>query len=94
MLPHLKEPSFTERAISKKEQVAGGFPGGSVVKESACNAGDPRFDPWVGKIPWRMPWQPTPGTEPGFPALQADSLLFEPLGKPSPYCKLSHNESI
>ena len=25
-----------------------GFPGGSVGKESACNAG---FDPWVGKIP-------------------------------------------
>ena len=30
-----------------------GFPGGSDVKESACNAGRPRFDPWVGKIPWR-----------------------------------------
>ena len=20
----------------------------------------PRFDPWVGKIPWRRKWQPTP----------------------------------
>ena len=20
-----------------------------------------RFDPWVGKIPWRRKWQPTPG---------------------------------
>ena len=20
----------------------------------------PRFDPWVGKIPWRREWQPTP----------------------------------
>ena len=20
----------------------------------------PRFDPWVGKIPWRRAWQPTP----------------------------------
>ena len=30
-----------------------GFPGGSDNKESACNAGDPEFDPWVGKIPWR-----------------------------------------
>ena len=26
-----------------------GFPSGSDSKESACNAGDPRFDPWVGK---------------------------------------------
>ena len=27
-------------------------------KESACQAGG--FDPWVGKIPWRRKWQPTP----------------------------------
>ena len=24
-----------------------------------------RFDPWVGKIPWRRAWQPTPGFLPG-----------------------------
>ena len=30
-----------------------GFPGGSAGKESACNAGDPGFDSWVRKIPWR-----------------------------------------
>ena len=44
-----------------------GFPDGSVVKESACNAGDAgdRFDPWVGKIAWRRTWQPTPGFWPG-----------------------------
>ena len=23
------------------------------------------FDPWVGKIPWRMAWQPTPVFLPG-----------------------------
>ena len=23
------------------------------------------FDPWVGKIPWRRKWQPTPGVLPG-----------------------------
>ena len=28
-------------------------PGGSDGKESAHNAGDPGFDPWVRKIPWR-----------------------------------------
>ena len=37
-----------------------GFPGGSDGKESACSEGDPSFDPWVGKIPWRRKWQPTP----------------------------------
>ena len=25
----------------------------------------PRFDPWVGKIPWRRKWQSTPGFLPG-----------------------------
>ena len=37
-----------------------GFPGGSVVKESACQCRRRQFDPWVGKIPWRKKWQPTP----------------------------------
>ena len=27
--------------------------------------GRPRFDPWVGKIPWRREWQPTPVFLPG-----------------------------
>jgi len=25
----------------------------------------PEFDPWVGKIPWRREWQPTPVFLPG-----------------------------
>ena len=42
-----------------------GFPGGSDGKESACNAGRPGFNPWVGKIPLRREWQPTPVFLPG-----------------------------
>ena len=52
-----------------------GFLGSSAGKESACNAGDSSsipgsgrcpgegisyHDPWIGKIPWRRAWQPTP----------------------------------
>ena len=40
-----------------------GFPGGTRGKESACQCRRHkrrRFDPWVGKIPWRRVWQPTP----------------------------------
>ena len=50
------------------------FPSGSDGKESACNAGDPGFDPWVRKIPlekgmathssilaWTIPWTEDPG---------------------------------
>ena len=48
-----------------------GFPGGSVCKESACDEGDhlqcrrPGFISWVGKIPWRRKWPPTPVFLPG-----------------------------
>ena len=34
-------------------------------KESACQCGKCRFDPWVLKIPWRRKWQPTPVFLPG-----------------------------
>ena len=36
-----------------------GFSGDSNGKDSTCNAGD-GFHPWVGKMPWRRAWQPTP----------------------------------
>ena len=36
-----------------------GFSGGSEVRV-CLEHGRPRFDPWVGKIPWRRKWQPTP----------------------------------
>ena len=42
-----------------------GFPCGSAGKESACKAGRPGFDPWVGKIPWRRERLPTPVFWPG-----------------------------
>ena len=33
-----------------------------MVKNLPANAGDKicEFDPWIGKIPWRKVWQPTP----------------------------------
>ena len=38
-----------------------GFPFGFAGKESIClQWGRPRFDPWVGKIPWRSKRLPTP----------------------------------
>ena len=53
--------------------VAMGFPGGSVDKESACNAGDPGLIPGLGRFPekemathssilvWEIPWTEEPG---------------------------------
>ena len=40
-----------------------GFPGGPHNKEPHCQCSrleSRGFDPWVGKIPWRRKWQPTP----------------------------------
>ena len=37
-----------------------GSPGGSVVKNPLANAGHMGSISWVGKIPWRRKWQPTP----------------------------------
>ena len=45
-----------------------GFPYGASGKEPACQCRRHkrcRFDSWVGKIPWRRAWQPTPVFSPG-----------------------------
>ena len=39
---------------------AGGLPRWLSGKESACRHRRREFHPWVGKIPWRRKWQPTP----------------------------------
>ena len=63
------------------------LPGGSVSEESACIAGDhlqcrrPRFDPWVGKIPWRRIWQPTPVFLPGKSHEQRSLVGYSPWGR-------------
>ena len=44
------------------------FPGGTSGKEPACQCRRHKrckFNPWVGKIPWRRAWQPTPVFLPG-----------------------------
>ena len=50
------------------EPLGKGFPGGASDKEPACQCWRHKrcgFDPWVGKIPWRRKWQPTPVLLPG-----------------------------
>ena len=41
------------------------FPGGSDGKNICLQCRRAGFDPWVGKIPWRRKWQPTPVFLPG-----------------------------
>ena len=41
----------------------------------------PGFDPWVGKIPWRRKWQPTPVFLPGESHGQRTLLGYSPWGR-------------
>ena len=47
-------------ACRRMESSLSPIPGGSDGKESACQCRKCGLDPWVGKIPWRRKWQPTP----------------------------------
>ena len=52
-----------------------------VVKNLPANAGDVKrcgFDPWVGKIPWRRAWQPTPVFLPGGSHRQKNLAGYSP----------------
>ena len=50
-----------------------------VVKNQPANAGH-RFDPWVGKIPWRRKWQPPPVFLPGKSHGQRSLVDYSPQG--------------
>ena len=52
-------------------------------KESACQCWRRRrcgFNPWVGKIPWRRKWQPTPVFLPGIFHRQRSLAGYSPWG--------------
>ena len=49
------------------------------VKRLQC--GRPRFEPWVGKIPWRRKWQSTPGLLPGKSHGQRSLVGYSPWGR-------------
>ena len=54
-----------------------------MVKNPLANAGDMRlgFDPWIGKIPWREAWQPTPVFLPGESHGQRSLAGYSPWGR-------------
>ena len=59
---------FSSTRKSFGTQPSLGFPGDASGKEPTCQCRRHkrhRFDPWVGKIPWRRKWQPTPVFLPG-----------------------------
>ena len=53
-----------------------GFSGG----EGTCQRGRCEFSPWVGKMPWRREWQPTPVFLPGESHEQRSLAGYSPGG--------------
>ena len=59
------------------------FPDGASAKDPPCQCRRRkrcRFDPWVGKIPWRRAWQPTPVFLPGESHGQRSPAGYSPQG--------------
>ena len=58
-----------------------GFPGGTSGKEPSCQSRGCkrcRFNPWIGKIPWKRKWQPTPVFLPGKSHGQRNLASYSP----------------
>ena len=53
--------------IMDKAKMANGLPCWLSGKEFAYECRKLRFNPWVGKVPWRKKWQPIPVFLPGKP---------------------------
>ena len=50
--------------------------------QSIClRCGRPRFDPWVGKSPWRRKWQPAPVLLPGKSHGRGSIVGYSPQGR-------------
>ena len=82
-LATVHQPQLTSRwgpLLSVLQQILsrGKDPCGSVVKNPPANGGD--FKHWVGKMPWRRKWQPTPIFLPGKSCGQRSLAGYRPWG--------------
>ena len=74
----LRKNSFLRNALSNT-----GLPRWLSGKESTCHCRRCKrhgFDPWIGKIPWRRKWQPTPVFLPGESQGQRNLEWYSPCG--------------
>ena len=60
------------------------FPAGTVGKDSTCWCKRHRFETWVGKIPWKRKWLPTPVFLPE----QRSLVGYSPWG-----CRVRHDQA-
>lgn len=60
--PNYRFKEMTDTTHSTEPEQIGGFPGGSAAKSppAAQQTREARFDPRLGKVPWRKKWRPAP----------------------------------
>ena len=87
----------TTQGRIRRSRMESGFPGGSVVKNLPAKQGTQckghAFNPWVGKIPWRKKWQPTPIFLPGKSHGQRSLAGCSPWGRKRVGHKLKTNNN-
>ena len=69
-----------------------GLPRWHLCKESSCRCKRHGLYLWVGKIPWRKKWQPTPVFLPGKPHGQRSLAGYRPWGPMQPLTRGSHED--
>ena len=82
--PTLQADSLLTELLLEIANLPTGFPGGISGKEPVYQRRRlkrPAFDPYVGKIPWRRAWQPTPVFLPGESHGQRCLAGYSPWGR-------------
>ena len=91
-IPHATGQLSPQEATEEKKLQGGNedhprcdmmLPSSAIGEEPACQSRIPkrsRFSPWVGKIPWRRAWQPTPVFLPGESHGQMSLACYSPWG--------------
>ena len=80
---HQAPPSIFQARVLEWGSIAFSDPGGASGKEFTCQCQRHKrckFDPWVGKIPTRREWQPTPVFLPGESHGQRSLVDYSPWG--------------
>ena len=68
------------RCVFQKTLTCMGFPDYHWLSGKECQCRSLRFDSWVGKMPWRRAWQPTPVFLPGESHGQRSLVGYSPRG--------------
>ena len=81
-----RQYGFKKLTLKQDLQEPRGLPWGLRGKEPTFQCRKHGFDPWVGQIPWRRKWHPTPVFLPGEFHGQRILVGYSPWG-----CRVSHN---